>query len=463
MAIDELNDTAALSGFEQRGGSVKIGRTNYAVGLVWIAPEEGSKKIVAQAKSSAAERSADLFGVRDANQYFLGSSKHGHKSGMPALAASLASNLEGSFVGAFEVDGGIYIVAVGPDGVLATYDLIYPDVERAHLDFQDLVHGGGWDQKFCPADWSILDTKDTALDIMLSGASKSAKLKPVSAKSFILKIGMAAIIAVAALFAYSAYEEYQAQKIVDDELAAQAEAARQRRVAQENAARQIPDFPWKDRPIGQYALNVCTQAILAAPTNVPGWTPVSLTCDGANGTVSMSLRREPGGTINWVPFILNREGFRPSVRQSSATNVEVSWPAEGFGEIGKFANDAKTGQANAALRYILTHFEELYVPLNNPRVVPGATVQIPNPTNPNQTTPTVMSQSLEFDFTTRHDPREFLPILAPLQVATLTRLTLTIGDWTWKVEGQTHERLYFGPEASRPGAAAPGRPGAPAR
>ncbi len=464
MATDGEDGVIALSGFEERGGTVKVGRTDYAVGLIWRNIDDTNhKKIAAQAKEAAAERRADLYGVRDAAQYCLGSTKHGHKSGMPSLAATLASSLQGSFVGAFEVDGGIYMVAVPQDGVLATYDVIYSDPERANVEFQDLVHGGGWDQKFCPADWNVPDTKETSLEIMLSGASKSAKLKPVSPKGTIIKMALLAAVAVGSLLAYGQYEQWEADRVAAEEAEtarlAEIERQRQLTVARDN----IPDFPWKDRAIGQYALDACVSAILAAPTNVPGWTPVSLSCEGNEGNVVMTLRREAGGTINWVPFALNREGFRPSVRQATGSNIEVTWPAAGFGSIAKLTNTSETGQAAAALRYMLTHFEELYVPLPNPRVAQGATVQIPDPQNPNRTVPVVMSQSLEFDFTTRHDPREFLPILAPLKAATLTRVTLTIGDWTWKVEGQIHERLYNGPAAPGRSGAAQGRPGAPAR
>ena len=455
--FDDQTTGTALTGFEGRGGAVQVGRTNFAVGLIWRDEDEASgKKAPAQAREAAAERKADLFGLRSPGQFCLGSTRHGHKAGMPSLAATLAATLQGSFIGAFTVENGIYVVAVQQDGVLATYDIVYADPEEAHREFLDLVHSGGWDQKFCPAEWEIADSKPTSMEIMLAGASKLAKLRQVSQKALLIKLAVIMTFIAVGVLGYQQYENYLADQAVQAEIEARSAEAAAARAARDAAARAIPDFPWKDAPVAQYALDACVAGILQAPTSVPGWSVTSIACDGANGTVSMSLRREPGGTLNWIGFTLNREGFRPSIRQNTTTSVDVTWPLASFAALPRHTNDTQTGQASAAMRYLLMHFEELYAPLTQ-RITPGTTAQIPDPANPNRTQPVLMSQSLDIELAARHDPREFLPILAPLRAATLTRVTLSTSDWTWKVEGKIHERLF------NPAPTGPARAGAPAR
>lgn len=442
------------SAFEGRACSIVVGARTYAVGLVWLQDgQAGEVSAASRAKRAAASYSdADLFAVASAevDEYALGSTKSGHKTRTYSLAATVRQALEGSVLGAFEVDEGIYLIAIHQEGILSTTDLIIRDKEVARRAFLEMLSGGGWDQKFCPASWEIAGAKPLFLEDLLVEAKPIGQLKPVSN---VKKLVMAGVFFAFLGLAYGGYEYYtawQEEQIALAEADRRAREAAEERAARLAAAKALPPYVWSGKVVGQVSLALCAEAILAAPTEVPGWAPLSLVCTG-QGAVTMSMSRLPGGTVNWPSVALNRLGFRPSIRQQNSGILEISWGVP-LGNSPKHPNEAQTLGVEQSLRYLATHFEELYVPLQT-SISEAPPVQLTDPRNPNRTNPVIMSRTLNFTFSTNEDPRAFLNILAPLPVMTLERISLSLRDWTWKVEGQTHETLY---NPNQPGSV-PGR------
>src|SRR3546814_10294005 len=77
--------------------------------------------------AATAGMDSDFYCVRTEGvpQYGLGSREFGHKAGIPSLAAHAASNKGGSWIGAFTVRDGFYLLAVKDDAVLSEYDKFF--------------------------------------------------------------------------------------------------------------------------------------------------------------------------------------------------------------------------------------------------------------------------------------------------------------------------------------------------
>ncbi len=228
----------------------------------------------------------------------------------------------------------------------------------------------------------------------------------------------------------------------------------------------IPPMPWAGRAFLADQFSACLNAIMSAPTEVPGWRASTIGC-GADGDVRMSLRRESGtgGSLNWVAPFLTREGFRPRVQavgQGGLTGqVDVSWSAN-LAALPRYSGEEATAGISEARRHIVAHAEENFIA---ERVafaeVPGPTVEIMGPNNQPQSVP--VSRGLRFTFNLQMSPEGLLPFLGQIPAAVLERLSVDMSDsrtWTWTIEGVSHERIPLPPD-SRP--APPRQPGAAGR
>jgi len=442
----------SLAESEGRGGSLVIDGAKFAIGLVWLHDDNASESASATRAKKAARsyRDADLYTFIDGEsaQYALASSKAGHTKGSHSLAATLANTLQGSILGAFEVEGGIYLIAIQPDGILSTSDVLIVNSEQAQQEFHTALHAGVWDQKFCPAAWEIQGTSAKRLEEVILDAPKSGKLRPVSNLKLVIK-GLALVVFLATSYAaYDYYTAWQQEQLEIAETDRKAKEAADERAARLAAAKALPPYIWNGKVVGPYSLALCVEGILSAPIAVPGWRVTSLTC-GGQGNMTMLVTREAGATINWIGAFLNQENFRPSVRQINNTSAEISW-AIPLGDLPKYPNTAGTGNSEQALRYLVTNFEEIYVPITA-KIVDAAPVQVPDIRNPNKTQQVVLSRAISFEYSTQMDPRDFLELLAPLPVITIDKITLSVRDWSWKVEGQIHEKLYDPTQPPSPG------------
>ena len=428
---------------EGRGGSVVINDVKFAIGLVWLHDDKIGESASSTLAKKAAQnyRDVDLYASlpNEGAQYALGSTKAGHVKNSYSLAATIANTLQGSILGAFEVEGGLYIIAIQPDGILSTSDVLFTDPIQAQQEFLDTLNAGRWDQKFCPASWEIEGTKASKLDEILLDAPLSGKLKQVSNKKLIIQVcaTLAFFISVYSMHEY--YTAWQEAQLEIAEAERKSREAAEERAARLAAAKALPPYAWNDKLYGAHSLALCVEGILGAPVNVPGWRATDLSCTG-QGAVAMSVARQPGATVNWIGASLNQDGFRPSVRQINAGNAEISWSIP-LGSLPRYPNNAATGSSEQAMRYLVTNFEEIYVPITA-KISEGQPVQIPDIRNPSRTQSVVLSRSLSYEFSTSLDPRDFLELLTPLQVMTIDRVSLSLRDWKWKVEGQIHEKLY---------------------
>lgn len=415
------------------GGLVRVGRKQHAAGLVWETVAEGGKGAQAQAREAARRHGGDLVCLRKPakTQYGVGSRRLGHKPGMAPLASFLAEAVEGSFVAVFEIEGGYYLAAVRDEQVLAGCDRLLADRQEAMEAFAELHYGSTWTQSIAPKDWGIEGTAPVRLDEALGGLRPRSLLAPADSRRALAALACVALIGAAGA-AYVHHQEQEAQRLALEQ-AARERALREQRDKRAKADQPPPPpLPWENKQQGVPALSACVGAILAAPTEVAGWEPVGLTCAEARLTAAY---KRAGGTINWISASLNRPGFRPSVTQSGPDTALVAWSIP---KVALHARDAPTAPRAEVRRYLTASFEEAFQPveikLDDPKPVAvntGRGVQnIPAP-----------YQGLAFSLRTRHDPREFARILAPVPALVVTSVKLDLGTWTWSIEGNVYERI----------------------
>src|SRR3546814_3158088 len=107
--------------------------------------------------AATAGMDSDFYCVRTEGvpQYGLGSREFGHKAGIPSLAAHAASNKGGSWIGAFTVRDGFYLLAVKDDAVLSEYDKFFASEDEARSAFWDIHQAERWPESFAPGSWGV--------------------------------------------------------------------------------------------------------------------------------------------------------------------------------------------------------------------------------------------------------------------------------------------------------------------
>jgi hypothetical protein len=423
--------------FQGTGGVVRANGKGYAAGLVWVGVTDVSKA-AAQARASADENGADLICMRMPAriQFGLGARSAGHKAGMAPLASALAEVIEGSFVGAFAIEDGFYLAAGREDQVLAGCDLIVHDPDEAQERFQELYVAGNWQQVIAPSEWGIEAAATSTVDEVLAGHKSKSTLAAKSKAALVAKAVGALLLAVGCYFAYGAYQAHEAQ--VQQEEQDRQEAANRAAAAAAEAARlaafKMPKYGWDGRPFGVPLLEACRDAIMSRPITAPGWKPMGLLCN--ESSVSLGLARD-GGTVNWIHSGLDRGPERPDVVEAGG-GVVATWPLAM--DAGRYDKDSRTGKVVDARAYLSRQFEEIFMQPTM-RIEDGPVVQLPGKTANAPKVNAVLERHLVFSFQTNHDPKEFLRLLAPIPVLTVTSVKLDLANWTWTIEGTAYEKL----------------------
>lgn len=396
-------------------------KRDYAVGLLWNSVENASNAAKeARAMAGTAGMDSDFYCVRieGVPQYGLGSQEIGHKAGMPSLAAHAASNKGGSWLGAFPVRDGFYLLAVKDDAVLSEYDRFYPSEDEARSAFWDLHQAERWPESFAPTSWGIEDAEDRAIEDFLLGRPP-AKLIGVSSSGKLLKIGLVVTVVGAAAFGGYSYIEHQREMEEQARIQEMLRLAEERsRAAAENAAVVVPPPPWEGQPAGTAFLEACADGMRKIGFGTAGWKLTGLSC--SEGAVSAELTRA-GGTINWVAATLNDGDFRPSIFPTSETTVVASWA---MAEMPVHPKEIEAVTLVDVRRYLLSGFEETFTPI---------TFEVGAATD--------FYAGLIFTFETGVPPLSYAPILNRIPGLVVTAVALNPDTSIWTVKGQVHEQL----------------------
>jgi len=281
-------------------GVVTVGRNRYAVGLYWEnSPGGGHVAQIAKEAARQPGQQADFYAIRRGTkdrhvpQFGLCSGEAGQKAGMPVLAGCLASQIPGSWAGAFRLNEGVAVVVVRDDLIVPDGDLFFADESDARERLIQEIGFGGLQTIYAPEAWSIpgADTIPLTLlisnrtDIQLQRVSIPPKVKMAIAAG---ALGFAIILGVA--WAINARIE---KERTEKEEAAQLAANLPQLFQQQQPKPEYIRY-WEEAPLVNAILSACKEGLSLIPSGMSGWNLTSVSCSGSS--LSLSWARTKGLT-----------------------------------------------------------------------------------------------------------------------------------------------------------------------
>ncbi len=300
-------------------GVVTVGRHRYAVGLYWE-NSPGKGRVAQIAKEAAAQpgQHADFYAVRPGNpksgqvpQFGLCSGESGQTAGMPSLAGCLASQVPGSWAGAFRLNEGIVVTIVRDDLVVPDGDLFFADEIEARDRLIQEIGFGGLGVIYAPEAWSIPGADTIPLSLVLNDR-KNITLRQVVLPQRVKIIIGGLVLGVLVVLAGFWLWQSQVDKVEADRLQQQEVLDRARQAAAGNILSGIEgqkapepkyDRIWESAPPPLVSVENCRQGLEHVSAVYAGWRLSTLKCSGTS--IALSWTREagatgvpPGATIN---------------------------------------------------------------------------------------------------------------------------------------------------------------------
>jgi hypothetical protein len=422
---DEPVAAATLPSAES-GGVVKIKGKEFAVGLFWSAIEE-IPQAAAEAKAAAAREgtAADFYCVRLSGnpQYGLGRRSDGHRAGMPSLAAAVADNRHGSWIGCFLIGDGYYLIAVRDDGIFPGTDRYYLSEEDARSQFERIYAISDWEGTFAPPTFGYSEAKEMPINNLLIG-KPSVRLSDVAGRSrkFFLFGGL--ILAMVAVFGGFRYSEYLAEQASDAAMKAMRDAGNRNNPLRQKV--EIPPMPWEGRVQGAIFMEKCAAGIKdLQKVEFPGWKIGNYSCTGGDKpgakSVAVDLQRDgPVSSINWVKYATDKAGFRAGVTPVGAQGALVTLPME---PVPTIAIEVQTLKIPNMQRFLISQFDERLTRID---LAPGEH--------------NAFVTGLKMSFKTQVSPLSFSDILGRIPALVISKMTYDSRTWLWTIEGVTYEQ-----------------------
>lgn len=429
FGIDNYDD-ASYGASSNDIGVVKIGKREYAVGLLWHKIEVLNKG-AHEARLTAANENqkADYFCLRLTGdpQFGLGFKVRGHKNGLPSLAAQLASAKGGKWLGLFEVENGYYLAAVYEDGIMSECDRFFTNAEEAKEEFENFYNSTDWREIIAPDSFEIPGTNEVSISKLLEDRI-SSRLQSVSKTGGLIKIALGLGIVVGVVGGVNLYLKHLEDVELARIIAAEAERARSQIFAPKQDELKIPDAPWVRQTVASHYIDSCVKNVLKFPLDIPGWDVKELICK--DSIVAAAIDRsgvlgKGGGSFNWIKIMVENEGFKPTIFAPPGGNgnrASVQWD---MGELPKIPVDVNTLKTKEMSDGLISVMDERFVP-----------VQISDgPSNSD------FFKGIAFSFSTTEDPRNFVDIISALPGSFITRLSYQVDNNLWTLEGEAYEQL----------------------
>ena len=279
---------------------ISVRRKKYAVGLFWQPLTTG---VGGRAGARRLARSIDgHYGLYAEFNQMVGLVKRhsGCRSGMLSAAAEVVDEMSehSSFLAAFAVNGGIYIVAVR-NGIILN-DKFYDTESSARNEYSKLAEMPDWGAFVAPSAWGMPRAIERDIEDVILGHShtvlRSISLAGSTVFSLIILFLFAMIFGT--VFHKSIMETISPRpqlKNVDSELAMeykrQIEEKNKELDAEYNIEKTLPPepivMPYELLPdVGQRA-ETCYRAVGFLMQSIPGWIPVSAKCDEKHATAQI--------------------------------------------------------------------------------------------------------------------------------------------------------------------------------
>lgn len=400
-------------------GVVRIKGRDYAVGLDWFQIEDiPSADREAKAMATRENSKADFYCARITGtpQFGLGHRSHGHRTGQLSLAAAVADNRQGSWLGCFAVEGGFYLVGVRDDGIYPGTDKFFASEDDARAVY-DQLYEADWSERFAPASFGFETAKDLPINSVLLVKS-NVKLRDVAGRSrAVYMLGGLVLVGglVFAAFQYNSYLQQQAIQRTLAEMSRNAGNPLKQKV-------EIPPMPWEGRPEGAVFLERCFQTIQGLrPFEFPGWKPTLYGCDATSRAAAIELVRDgPISSINWISWVREKAGRKWGVSPNGAERAQVTQALESIPEI---KIDVQTAKISEIQRYLLSRFDEMLTKIT---LSPGENTEFVS--------------GLKFSFKSQVGPMNYHGVLKNIPALVMSKVTYDPNTWLWSVEGVAYEQ-----------------------
>lgn len=314
-------------------GVVTVGRKQYVSGLYWENSPTGS---ISQAAKEAARQPgthADFFATRSGNkqgrvpQFGLAQSAEGVKAGMPSLAACMANQQPGSWIGAFRLREGVGLIIVRDDLIVPDGDQFFIDEVEARDRLYQEMGIGGFQKIYAPEAWGVPGADSMPITLLLNERA-DVRLHMV-ALSQQAKIGIiGGFVLLLSVLGVGWYIQDQAER---EEAERQAKLAELRRI-QEQAANFVgidarpeypkPDRTWEKQPRPLDYLKACEESLQKVSLAVAGWSLKGIRCSASS--LDIQWGRTGGFSAPPPAAIVNDVGDR----------ADRSIPLQGLGPRG---------------------------------------------------------------------------------------------------------------------------------
>ena len=412
----EQNAFAAGENVTDTKGTIRIGKREWAVALLWLVGEDETRK---NAVAKANEFRAQFYCVRKgARQIGLGSDVAGHKAGMPSLAAQVFGNVAdvNSMAGVFALpDGGYYVLGAHEGSILPDYDNYHTSRDSAREHFQALFTMREWERIYAPADFGFEGTEEGDILALTSGRRR-ALLAEVAGSGRLFKIVLTGLAGAALLGGLLYYQKWSADREYQLELERIAEA--NRNVVANQPEIVIPPAPWEGKSKPLSFITRCFAELNRLPAGVAGWDAKMASCADEGIAVRYEVR---GGSPNWVHAALQGSVPEVSVETADGITAFAAWPLTGLDKIPVDQTPPKIPEVR---RYLLSQFGEAFVPLE----VGGEQAE-------------QFFKSNSFTVNTERDPRDVAGIFDRVPGLFIKSMQINLETRVWTLEAQANEQL----------------------
>ena len=286
---------------------ISVHRKKYAAGLFWQPVSVGAG---GRTGARRLARSIDgRYGLYvEYNQMIgLAARRAGYRSGMPSAAAEIveAMSEHSSFLAAFVVDGGFYLVVVR-NGIILQ-DKVYESESVVRAEYSALAEMPDWGAFVAPSAWGMPRAVEHRIEDVITGRSHTS-LHSINASASIVFSALIAIlflVFMGVVFRTSILETISPRPQVsnmDTELAAeykrQMDEKNKELDAEFNIEKKLPPkpivMPYELLPDMQARAENCYRAIAFLMQPITGWNQISVKCDETHATAQI---RRTFGTL----------------------------------------------------------------------------------------------------------------------------------------------------------------------
>jgi hypothetical protein len=313
-----------------------IDRKKYAVGLFWQPVSAGhqAKDVAAKIAHNAIAAKFKYF-AEYRNFVALGSDELKHRVGLPVLAPEIIEAFADSpsFIAAFRVQNGFWIIGCRGGIILADSDHFYEDEAAAKSAYIKLLDMPDWNLRVAPDSWELKNTTERELSDLISGKVKCV-LKRISNAGHLFTTS-AIIAAILGVIFFSFEEEinnfaknYKPHNKVELNQAA-IEKYKAELAAKQLAEGKTPtvatkiEMPWEKIPNANDVAHQCLNAIAFIMQPIYGWNVVSAECSSEK---IYALVRRDYGTVEDLYAVAESlmPGIDIKVSGTAGDNAELS-------------------------------------------------------------------------------------------------------------------------------------------